>query len=145
MKRIVIAIVLFAVCVMTATQASAASALDVCAYGSKTTTAIDQTADTVIVSATASKKTYICSLFVLAGAAEIVSVWEGTGSTCGTGSAALLGSTTEAQGVSLAANGGFALTGGSSTVLAGKTANVDVCLRQSTSSQVSGFVTWVQR
>lgn len=121
------------------------SAIDPCSSEAKTTTAISLTTDTVIIAAVASKKNYICSLTVVAGAAEIVSITEGTGSVCASSEAALLGSTTDANGASFAANGGMALNGGGSTAIAGITANVDTCLNVSGSNRVSGFVTWVQR
>src|SRR5207244_2392427 len=97
----------------------------------KTTTPISVTADTLIITATSAKKNYICSLVVVAGAAEIVGITEGTGSTCGTGEAALLGSTTDANSASFAANGGVSMIGGSATVIAGKTSNVNTCIKVS--------------
>jgi hypothetical protein len=118
---------------------------DPCTGNAKTTTPISSTADVAIITATSGKKNYICSLSLVASAAEVVSVWEGTGTACGTGSAALAGSTTEANGLSFAANGGIALVGGQGTALNGITANVDTCLRISGSNRVSGFVTWVQQ
>lgn len=121
------------------------SQVDPCSSEAKTTDPISVTTDTVIIAAAASKKNYICSIVIVAGAAEIVSITEGTGSTCGTSEAALVGSTTDANGLSFAANGGFTASGGNATVIAGKTANVDTCLNVSGSNRVSGFVTWVQR
>lgn len=112
-----------------------------CSAQIPTTVAISATADTVLVSATASVKVYICSISLVASAAEIVSIWEGTGSTCGTSSAALVGSTTEANGMSFAANGGIAI----SAPISGITANVDVCLRLSGSNRVSGYLTYVKQ
>ncbi len=81
----------------------------------------------------------------MATAAEIVSITEGTGTVCGTSEAALIGSTTDANGMSFAANGGEAMVGGASTVVAGITAAQDVCLNVSGTNRVSGFITWVQR
>jgi hypothetical protein len=105
------------------------------------TTPISITTDTVIIPATTGKKNYICDFVAVAGAAEIVSITEGTGTLCGTSEAALMGSTTDANGVSLAASGGFP---GGFTVN-GKTANVDTCLNVSGTNRVSGLVNWVQR
>lgn len=130
---------------VSASNALLVSQLDPCSSEAKTTTPISLTADTVIIPAVASKKNYICSLVVVAGAAEIVSITEGTGSTCGTSEAALFGSTTDANGASFAANGGVAANGGGATTIAGITANVDTCLNVSGSNRVSGYVTWVQR
>jgi hypothetical protein len=127
------------------TRALVTTFIDPCSAVAKTTTAISLTADTVIIAAVASKKNYICSISIVAGAAEIVSITEGTGSTCGTNEAALAGSTTDANGMSFAANGGIAANGGNATVIAGITANVDTCMNVSGSNRVSGFVTWVQK
>lgn len=118
--------------------------LDPCSGINKTTTPISITADTVIVSALASNKTYICAFSVVAAAAEIISITQGDTSTCGTNEVALLGSTTDANGMSLAANGGVVIGNGMSTVIAGTVTNDDICLNVSGSNRVSGFVTWVQ-
>jgi hypothetical protein len=119
--------------------------LDPCEGTALTTVAISQTASTKVISAAASKKNYICSLVIVAGAAEIVSVVEGTGSTCATGTAALAGSTTTANGMSFAANGGLSAIGGNHTAIAGSGSNVDTCLFQNGSNRVSGWLTYVQR
>src|SRR5581483_4041243 len=55
-----------------------------------TTTAISQTASTKIVSATSGKKNFVCALVLVSASTEVVNVVEGTGSTCGTGTAALV-------------------------------------------------------
>ena len=103
--------------------------------------AISQTADTTLVSGTSSQYFYICSIILVAGAAEVVSLWEGTGTACGTGSTAILGSTTEANGLSLAANGGFTMVSGVPFLRTATTAN-DICLRQSGTNRVSGVITY---
>lgn len=128
-----------------ASRALLTETVDPCSALAKTTDPISITADTVIIAATSGKKNYICSLVIVAGAAEIASITEGTGSTCGTSEAALAGSTTDANGLSFAANGGVSAIGGNATIIAGKTANVDTCLNVSGSNRVSGWVTWVQR
>lgn len=119
--------------------------LDPCSGNAKTTDPFSLTARGVIVAAAASKKNYICSISVVAGAAEIFNVVEGTGTTCQTGTAAIVGSTTAANGMSFAANGGAALIGGDAAVLSGKTANVDTCILPSGSNRLAGFVTYVQQ
>lgn len=118
--------------------------LDPCSGVQKTTTPISITTDTVIISAVSAKRNYICALVVVASAAEIVAVTEGTGSVCGTSEAALVGSTTDANGLSFAANGGLGMGGANATIIAGKTTNVDTCLNVSGANRVSGWVTWVQ-
>lgn len=119
--------------------------LDPCSGVAKTTDPFSITTDTVIIAATSAKKNYICELVAVVGAAEIVSITEGTGSVCGTSEAALAGSTTDANGMSFAANGGVAALGGNASVIAGKTANVDTCLNVSGSNRVAGWVTWAQQ
>ena len=103
--------------------------------------AISQTADTTLVSGTSSQYFYICSIILVAGAAEVVSLWEGTGTACGTGSTAILGSTTEANGLSVSANGGFSAVSGIPFLRTATTAN-DICLRQSGTNRVSGVLTY---
>lgn len=103
--------------------------------------AISQTADTQLVAGNTGEVFFICAIHIIAAAAEVVSLWEGTGTACGTGSAAIIGSTTEANGVSLAANGGFAMGGGVPFLRTATTANA-LCLRQSGTSRVSGFISY---
>lgn len=112
-----------------------------CTGNALTTDPFSITTDTVIIAAAASKKNYICGITIVAGAAEIVSITEGTGAVCATSEAALVGSTTDANGMSFAANGGVS----TNATIAGKTANVDTCLNVSGTNRVSGFVTWVQQ
>lgn len=120
--------------------------LDPCKTATKTTTTISVTTDTELVDGNASVKTYICWIKVVANAAEIVSIVEGDdGGTCGTNEVALDGSTTDAEGNSLAANGGWSAGNGDSSILVGKTAAKDVCVTVSGSSRVIVTATWVQR
>lgn len=121
------------------------SHIDPCSSEAKITAPFSLTARGVIIAATSSKKNYICAISVVAAAAEIFNIDEGTGTTCGTGTAAVVGSTTAANGLSFAANGGMAAIGSNSTVLAGLTANVDTCIVPSSTNRLSGFVTYVQR
>lgn len=120
---------------------------DPCETQAKTTTAISQTATTKIITKASSKKNYLCSVVIVANAAEVVSIWEGTQTTnpCDTSTTAVAGSTTAANGMSFAANGGFTAIGGKMTVATGGGTNVDVCVAQSGSSRVTGFMTWVQQ
>ena len=62
---------------------------------------------TRIITPSASNKTYICSVDLLAFAANNVAVVEGTGGTCGAGTAGVIGGTTTATGISFAAQGGL--------------------------------------
>ena len=112
---------------------------DPCTSEAKTTDPFSLTARGVIVAKAASKKTYICALTVVAGAAEIFNVYEGDGTTCQSNTAALAGSSTAANGLSFAANGGTSLGNGGFAVLNGKTNNLDVCVVPSGSNRLSSF------
>lgn len=114
---------------------------DPCSAQNVVTVPVSSTADVALITATASKKNIICGGLFVASAAEVISLWEGTGTACGTGSAAIAGSTTEANGMSFAANGGFIVVGR----INGITANVDTCLRISGSNRISGYITEVQQ
>lgn len=116
-----------------------ASASNPCEARAWTTLAISAAADAVLIAASASNRTYICEGAIIANSAEIFALWEGTGSTCGTGTAALVGSTTIGNGVSLAANGGFPLK-----MIKTAGTNVDVCLHLNTTNRVTGYVSYVQ-
>lgn len=119
--------------------------VDPCLANAKITDPFSITARAVIIAATSAKKNYICGLLVVAGAAEIFNIDEGTGTTCQTGTAAILGSTTAANGASFAANGGGMIGTGAAAILNGKTANVDTCIVPSSTNRLSGFVTYVQQ
>lgn len=114
--------------------------LNPCTAVAPTTVPISVAADTAVITALASNRTYICGGGLVASAAEVVSIWEGTGTACGTGSAALLGSTTEANGMSFAANGGFTIP----TVIRGLSTNVDICIRLNGTNRVAGWLSYVQ-
>jgi hypothetical protein len=116
-------------------------AMDPCTANNTTTIPISVAADTAVIAAGGgSTRTYICGGVLVASAAEVVNIWEGTGTACGTSSAALAGSTTEANGMSLAANGGFEV----SRTIRGIGTNVDVCVRLSATNRVSGWLSYVQ-
>lgn len=105
-----------------------------------TTIPISVAADTAVITASASNRNYLCGGALIAGVAEIVNIWEGTGSACGTSSAAVAGSTTEANGMSLSANGGFVIA----SPIRGLSTNVDTCLRLSGTNRVAGWLDYVQ-
>lgn len=121
------------------------SHVDPCSSEVKITDPFSLTARGVVIAAVSAKKNYVCGITVVAGAAEIFNIDEGTGTTCQTGTAAIVGSTTAANGLSFAANGGMVAMGSNSTVFAGKTANVDTCIVPSGSNRLAGSITYVQR
>lgn len=101
-------------------------------------------ATTVVVAGTSSKKTYICGMFILAGAAINVGIVEGSGTTCGTSTKGVIGGTTAATGVNLVANQGFVLPNTGYAHTATSVNANDLCFINSAGSQVSGFITTVQ-
>lgn len=106
---------------------------------------ISQVGSTKIISQSAAKKNYICNLVIVAGAAEIVNIVEGTGTVCTTNITALAGSTVMANGMSFAANGGFAALGGKAAVITGNTVNTDTCIGQSGTNRLAGWGNYVQQ
>lgn len=100
---------------------------------------------TRIVAPSASNKTYICSLFLTSAAADNVAVVEGTGGTCGTGTAGVIGGTTAANGMNFAANSGVMLqAGGKVSVAHTAGTNVDLCLITSAATPLAGGIKYVQ-
>jgi hypothetical protein len=93
------------------------------------------------ISGTAGKQVYICSIqFVVS--ADNVALVEGTGATCGTGTAGIFGGATAATGWNLAANGQVSLGSGLGMVGRTAVAGDNVCLLVSSAAQVSGGFTW---
>ena len=94
--------------------ASNQSVADPCMFQAKTNLPIsgNATALTQIIAASASTKIYICSISLVAAGATAFNLNTGTGTNCGTSTAAVLGSTTAANGLSFAASGGMTLGNG---------------------------------
>ncbi len=105
---------------------------------------INQTASAQLITGTASQKIYFCTVMVISGTAQNIELVEGTGTTCGTGTAGLWGGTTAATGPNLAANGGFAVASPAYTNFTATAAD-NVCLLQSGTGQVSGWITYVSQ
>jgi hypothetical protein len=94
----------------------------------------------------AAQKVYICSMSLIAGAASSFNIIEGTGAACTTANeAAIIGSTTAANGMALAANGGLTLGNGKGTIGVTATAANGVCILASSSVQFAGNMTYVQQ
>lgn len=122
--------------------------LDPCQANTATIKPISITTATTtnVITGTAAKKTYICSLVMTSAAADNVAVIEGTtGATCGAGTAALIGGTTAANGLNFAANGGVSLGNGGFAVLQTATNNNDVCLITSAATPLAVSVKYVQQ
>lgn len=118
--------------------------VDPCKMATASQYTISLTANTQIITGTASKQTYICSINIVVAAATNVAIVEGTGSTCGTGTAGMAGGSTAATGWNFAANGGLTLGNGDSWVIKTATAADNVCILVSAANQVSGSIKYVQ-
>ena len=117
--------------------------LDPCQGNAKVYTTISQATSTQLITGTASKKIYICSISLVAGAAEAVSLVAGTGSVCATNTVAVIGATTAANGMSFAANGGIVIGTGHSSIAATTVNQDNLCLFQDGTDRVSGVMTSV--
>lgn len=100
--------------------------------------AINQTASTDI--KTSTNKLHICSIVLVSATAQSISLVEGTGSTCATGTAALIGGTSASM--SLAANGGFSAVSDRPWLRTATSAD-HLCLLQSGAGNISGIITYV--
>ena len=100
------------------------------------------TASTVLVTAgTTSRLIHICSMNMVVSAADNVALIEGTGATCGTGSAGVAGGSTSATGWPFGANGGLTLGSGLGEVMTTATTGDSLCIISWTASvQVSGHI-----
>src|SRR5262249_3810567 len=107
-------------------------------------TAINVATSAQIISGASAKQTYICHFAIVAGAATNVTLVEGTGSVCGTGTGGLNGGTTAANGLNLAGNGGVVEGNGQGPIFKTSTAADNLCLLLSGANQVSGEVSWAQ-
>lgn len=88
--------------------------------------------------------TYICSIeYATGGTAQTGSLVEGTGTTCGTNTAALMGGTTAAAGGPISSSP-VQIGGGVGYILKTATAGDNVCLLQSSTARTGGYVTYAQ-
>lgn len=99
---------------------------------------------TRIVTPSASNKTYICGLILVTAAANNVGIVEGTGGTCGSGTAGVIGGTTAANGPNYSANGGMVLQAGKTAHAQTAGTNVDLCLITSAATPLAGGIKYVQ-
>ena len=122
---------------------------DPCQAVAKTFASFSITASTQIITGTSGKHTYICSWNDQSASAESYAVVEGTGTTCGTSTAAvggMSGGTTGATGWPVAANGGRTFGNGGYAV--GEAANAtgdNVCVMLSGSTEVNIGLSYVQQ
>ena len=93
---------------------------------------------TLLVTGVSGRQVRITALHFIVSAADNVAFIEGTGATCGTGTAGMAGGTTAGSGYNLAANGGLALGDGRGVVMQTVTTGDSVCAVTSGSAQLSG-------
>lgn len=94
---------------------------------------------TLIVTGVSGRQVRFCSFHMITAAANNVAWIEGTGATCGTGTAGMAGGTTAASGYNFAANAGLAIGTGLGEVLTTATTGDSACLVTSAATQLSGF------
>ena len=108
------------------------------------TKAISQAASTDIITPNSPNNfLYVCSITFSLSDAETVSVVEGTGSTCGTGTKALIGATTAANGMSVPLGGNVNLGSGSPFVWT-QVAGDHLCILQSGTGRLSGVINFLE-
>lgn len=131
-----------------AQRGGSAAALDPCETNAKSFAKISLTANTQVITGTAAKQTYFCSINLVTAGAVNVAVVEGTGSTCATGTLGTIsGGATAATGWNFGANGGIVIAPGNSSVGATATGGggANVCVFASAAVQVSGNIGYVQQ
>ena len=99
-----------------------------------------------VAAASASNKTYICSLFLKASAANNVALVEGTGGSCVTGITGVIGGTTTSNGFvfGTAGDGVLLQSGGKEAIAQTAGTNVGLCLITSTTGPLIGAIRYVQ-
>lgn len=125
--------------------------LDPCQRGAKTYLPISEATSslTTIITGTASKHTYFCSIFLISATAQNINLISATGTNCGTTvHGSVLGTNTSsaaaANGPNLSANNGFTLGNGAAAVASDNTAADNICYSSSGTGQVSGVISYVQ-
>ena len=101
---------------------------------------ITTAAATQQVTGATNKKIYVCEIVMIAGAADNVAVIEGTGTNCGTGTAALAGGTTSANGLNFGSNGGLIAQRTGFSHFWTQTAGDNICLTASSAGPLSGWL-----
>lgn len=159
MKRIAVSLLLVCAFVLSAGVASKQAGIfpvqaattyqprngDPCALNIRQSALVNLAASGRVITGVAGKYTFVCHIGIVSATAQNIALVEGTGSTCGTGTAGMAGGATAATGWNLGVNGSvFAGTGGS-FVNATATSGDDVCLLLSSTGQTSGVIQYVQQ
>ena len=118
---------------------------DPCQMLTNSSTTISIAAATAIqlIAASASNKNYICSVDVFSKAGVDISVIEGTGANCQTGTVGIIG-TMSVTGISIAAQGGVVKGGAGRYVWRTNGTNVGTCIYAGSANPLTGFLKYVQ-
>jgi hypothetical protein len=92
---------------------------------------------TLLITGVSGRLVHITNLHMMTNAANSVALIEGTGATCGTGTAGLAGGTTAASGYNFAANGGI-----SNVQMITATTGDSLCVVTSATTQLSGGINY---
>lgn len=116
---------------------------DPCRFA-KQFTVVRQTGNTQLITGSGSGTIFICSILIVTASTQNVGLVEGTGTTCATNPAGIMGGNTAALGLNLVANEGLAFGNGEGSITKTYTPGGNVCLLQSGSGQISGVIGYVQ-
>lgn len=105
--------------------------------------AISQTSSTKYITGRPGYLIALCYIRIVVATAEILALVEGSGVTCGTGTAALSGSITVGNSESYASNGGFSAGVGIGTVATTNVSGNDFCINQNAGNRLAGNITYV--
>lgn len=119
--------------------------LDPCSGVAKSYYVVNVSSATTVelANAVANEFFYICSVNLVAAAAQTIALAEDDTDGCGSLTAGLAGGATAATGWSFAANGGLTLGNGASSVMRTGTANRYLCAITGQAAQISGTITYV--
>jgi len=112
-------------------QAAPAQTHDPCTQAPRVSIPISITTSTKILSGVQGKKNYLCTLLLVPSGPVSISVVEGTGALCGTNTKAIVGSTTAANGMNIAAGQILNFGVGLLSFGAGTSPGADVCILSS--------------
>jgi len=97
---------------------------------------------TLLVTGVAGRHVRICSMSLVAAAAQTVALISGTGGTCGTGTTGMNGGTSAATGWSFAANGGITQGNGLGVINQTNATGDSVCVVTGSAVQLSGRIAY---
>lgn len=103
---------------------------------------ISSATTTLLITGVAGRQVRIASYELSTAGADNIEWIEGTGATCGTGTAAMVGGATSGLGYNFLANGIITRGSGIGTVLSTVTTGDSVCMVTSTTAQVAGHIAY---